>query len=67
MEIVKKIIALILSVLIILSITINITNTSSDALFNYSISFIQSNSFVWVILVLFLYYSSLTHYLIFLD
>ena len=56
MEIVKKIIALILSVLIILSITINITNTSSDALFNYSISFIQSNSFVWVILVLFLYF-----------
>ena len=56
MEIVKKIIALILSVLIILSITINITNTSSDALSNYSISFIQSNSFVWVILVLFLYF-----------
>ena len=55
MEIVKKIIAVILSCLIIFAITININDISTNTSFIYSISFTNSNSFVWIILILFLY------------
>ena len=56
MEIIKKIIAFILSILIIFSITININDISANIPFTDSINFMQSNSVVWIILLLFLYF-----------
>lgn len=56
MKIIKNIIAFILSCLIIFSITININDISTNISFIDSISFINSNSFVWIILILFLYF-----------
>lgn len=55
MELAKKIVQLIISVIILLSITICITDISIGIPFIDSISFMQSNSFVWIILLLFVY------------
>ena len=55
MEKLRKPLAFILALIIVFSININITDISPEVRFISSINFGQSNSYVWIIIVLFVY------------
>lgn len=55
MEKFRKPLAFVIALLIVFSINLNITDTSSDTRFIETISFGQSNSYTWIIILIFAY------------